>query len=96
MPGSLIELSYDGPAPITTAITNRYRHNSRVRSNANPVSNPGATPQFALPTRRFPDRKRVVDKHLRHAKLKQSSPMLTSSQMKAWTEFLHVTYITPR
>jgi hypothetical protein len=61
--GLVNRLRYDGTRPHHNAITNRYRHNSRVRPNANIVSNPGLTPQFTVPTRRPADRKWVVDEH---------------------------------
>ncbi len=56
-------LSYDRTSPYHNTIANRYWHNGRVRADANVVSNPGLTPQFAVAARRAPDGKWVVDKH---------------------------------
>ena len=58
MPGSLIDLVTTEPAPTTTP-----SQIVTVRPDANVVSNPGLTPQFAVPTRRAPDRKWIVDEH---------------------------------
>jgi hypothetical protein len=56
-------LGYNRTRPYHNAVTNRYWHNGRVCTNANVVSNPGATPKITVPARRTSDCKRVVDKH---------------------------------
>src|SRR6266550_5284384 len=54
-------VGYNRPRAYHHPIPNCYRHNSRVRANANAVSNSGVTPKVAVPTRRTSDCKRVVD-----------------------------------
>ena len=55
-------LGYNGPRAYHNVIANCDRHNRRVRANANAISNLGLTPKVAVPTRRTPDCKRVIDK----------------------------------
>ena len=55
-------LGYNGPRAYHNVIANCDRHNRRVRANANAISNLSLTPKVAVPTRRTPDCKRVIDK----------------------------------